>query len=214
MSSRVERPAVSEDKAWLLRTLLVLQSPRAVFAAMRDDSAASAGARQEPITALVLLAGIATMLWAPAVGTLLDDPRRDGVVVAVLAFIVGGLYGIAAYWIAGALLYFLAAAAGSEGSYRRARHIVGFAAAPLGLSLLLWPVRLSVYGGDVFRSGGADSGAGDRAFGVLMLVALAWALVLLAIGVRTVHHWSWARTFAVVAPIWIAAGALAYMCAR
>ena len=37
-------------------------------------------------------------------------------------------------------------------SFRQARHIVGLAAAPLALSLLLvWPVRLAIYGGDVFR---------------------------------------------------------------
>jgi hypothetical protein len=181
---------------------------------MRDDSDEPARARQEPITALVLLAGIATLLWAPSAGTLLDDPARDGLVVAVLAFIVGGLYGIAGYWIAGALLYFIARAAGGRGSYRRARHIVGFAAAPLGLSLVLWPVRLSVYGGDVFRTGGADTGLGDRVFGVLMLIALAWALAVLAVGVRTVHGWSWTRALVVVAPVWAAAGMLAYLCAR
>ena len=37
---------------WWLRTLLVLQSPRSVFAALRDDSREAAGARQEPIIAI------------------------------------------------------------------------------------------------------------------------------------------------------------------
>src|SRR5438128_532655 len=92
-------------------------------------------ARQEPITALVLLAGIAAVLWTPVASTLLDDPARDGLVVAVWAFIGGGIYGIVGYWLAGALVYGAERAAGSEGSYRRARHVVAFAAAPLALSL-------------------------------------------------------------------------------
>ena len=214
MNSRVEHGVASDDRAWLLRALLVLQSPVAVFAAMRDDSDGPARARQEPITALVLLAGIASLLWAPTVGTLMDDPARDGVVVAILAFIVGGLYGALAYWLAGALLYWPARALGGPGSYRRARHIVGFAAAPLALSLLIWPVRISVYGSDVFRSGGSDTGTGDHVFAVLALVALAWSIGLLALGTRVVHRWGWARTVATVAPLTAAAGAIAYLFAR
>ena len=210
MESRVEPTSVSEDKAWLLRALLVLQSPRAVFTAMRDDSDEPARARQEPITALVLLAGIAAVLWTPVASTLLDDPARDGLVVAVWAFIGGGIYGIVGYWLAGALVYGAARAAGSEGSYRRARHVVAFAAAPLALSLLLWPVRLSLYGGDVFRTGGADRGTGDHVFAAIALVALGWSLVLLAVGVRTVHRWSWARTLAVVAALYGVSGAALY----
>ena len=172
MESRVEPTSVSEDKAWLLRALLVLQSPRAVFTAMRDDSDEPARARQEPITALVLLAGIAAVLWTPVASTLLDDPARDGLVVAVWAFIGGGIYGIVGYWLAGALVYGTARAAGSEGSYRRARHVVAFAA--------------------------------------IALVALGWSLVLLAVGVRTVHRWSWARTLAVVAALYGVSGAALY----
>jgi hypothetical protein len=44
------------EREWLLRAVLVLQRPRAVFAALRDDDDVSAQARQEPIVALVLLA--------------------------------------------------------------------------------------------------------------------------------------------------------------
>src|SRR4051812_22432760 len=46
----------ANERAWLLRALLVLQSPRAVFAALRDDSEETARARAEPIIALVWLA--------------------------------------------------------------------------------------------------------------------------------------------------------------
>jgi hypothetical protein len=53
------------ERAWWLRTLAVLQAPTPVFAALRDDSQEAAAARQEPVTAIVLLAGIASVLAAP-----------------------------------------------------------------------------------------------------------------------------------------------------
>jgi hypothetical protein len=194
MNVRVQ-PTPSLEKVWLLRALLVLQSPRAVFAALRDDSDETARARSEPITALVILAGIAAVLWTPVAGRLLDDPAIDGLLVAVWAFIGGAFYGIAVYWISGAIVYVAARLAGSSGSYRRARHLVAFAAAPIALSLVvLWPVRLAVYGEDLFRSGGGDAGAGDDVFGALALAFVAWTLTLLLLGLRTVHGWSWRRS--------------------
>jgi hypothetical protein len=88
---------------------------------------------------------------------------------------------------------------GSNGSYRRARHVLAYAAAPLVLLLLfVWPVRLAVYGGDVFRSGGKDSGAGDTVFEALGLAFGVWSVALLVIGTRAVHGWSLARAVAAV----------------
>ena len=130
MSTSAQRAAPLE-REWLLRALLVLQRPRAVFAALRDDADAAANARQEPITALVLLAGVAGVLSTSVAGHLLDDPDFDGLLVAVWAFLGGGIYGIAAYWLLGGLLYGAAYAFGGLGSYRRARHVVAFAAAPI-----------------------------------------------------------------------------------
>jgi Yip1 domain len=193
VSTRTEAPQ-ADERAWLLRALLVLQSPRPVFAALRDGSEQAAQARQEPITAIVVLAGIASVLWTPVAGSLLDNRDVDGLVVAVWAFIGGAFYGILGYWLGGALLQLGLRAAGSLGDYRRARHLLAFAAAPIALSLVLWPVRLAVYGSDVFRSGGADGGAGDGVFVALALGFVAWALVLLLVGVRTVHGWGWRRT--------------------
>jgi hypothetical protein len=165
-----------------------------VFAALRDGSDEVAQARQEPITAIVILAGIASVLWAPVAGRLLDDPAiDDGLAVAVWAFIGGAFYGVLGYWLGGGALQLGLRAAGSLGDYRRARHLLAFAAAPIALSLVLWPVRLAVYGEDVFRTGGSDGGAGDGAFVALELGFVAWALVLLVVGVRTVHGWGWRR---------------------
>ncbi len=200
LTSRAE-PAVprSGQPAWWLRALLVLQSPRAVFSAVRDDSDEAAHARQEPLTAILYLAGIAGVLATGASGRLLDNREFDGLLVAVWALFAGGIYALAAYWIGGCAVYVGAALAGSRGSYRRARHVLAFAAAPLALSLVAWPIRLAVHGGDVFRSGGADTGTGDRLFETFELATVAWSLVLLAIGIRAVHEWTWARTLAAVA---------------
>ena len=65
--------AASPDREWFLRALLVLQAPRPVFAALRDDSDESAHARQEPVLALIWLAGIAGVLATSVARTLLDD---------------------------------------------------------------------------------------------------------------------------------------------
>ena len=186
--------APDDDRAWLAQALLVLIDPRPVFAALRDDSDDSARARQEPVMAIVGLAGVASVLWTTVAGRLMDDPAFDGLVVAVWAFIGGAIYGIAVYFAVGAALYLGLRAAGSLGSYRRARHLLAFACAPLALSLVVWPVRLAVYGGDVFRTGGSDSGAGNLAFVAVELAFVAWAIVLLLAGTRTLHAWPWTRT--------------------
>src|SRR5947199_702 len=106
---------------------------------------------------LMLLAGVAGVLFTSAAGSLLDDPARDGLVVAVWAFLGGGLYGAAVFWLGGALLYAALNALGSQGSYRRARHVLALAAAPVALSLpLLWPVKIAICGGALFPRGGSE----------------------------------------------------------
>jgi hypothetical protein len=189
----------SLQREWWLRALAVFQSPQAVFAAMRDDSPRAAQARQEPLVAFVFLAGMAGVLSTSLAGRLLDDGNLDGLDMAVWTFLGGAAYGGTVYWLGGALLYAASLSLGGHGSYRRARHLLGYAAAPLALSLLLvWPVRIAVYGEDVFRTGGSDAGAGDKLFEALSLGFGAWALVLLVMGVRAVHGWPWLRAIAAV----------------
>jgi hypothetical protein len=193
--------ATSLEKKWWLRAVMVFQSPGDVFRALRDDSDEAASARQEPVLALVLLAGIAAILsWSPTTPTLLDRAGVDAVVGAVLVFLAGGMYGGATYWLGGAVLYFGARGAGSRGSYRRARHTLAYAAAPLALSLaLVWPLRIAAFGGDVFHRGGSDeSGAGRWIFEALDGLFLAWAVVLLILGIRAVERWSVLRALVAV----------------
>jgi hypothetical protein len=178
---------------WWLRALLVLQRPRPVFVALRDESKESLADRAEPVLAIVLLAGIAGVLSTSAAGGLMEDSSYDGLLVLVWAFVAGSLYGIVGYFAVGALLHGGAKALGSQGTYRRARHVLAFAAVPLALSLVVWPVRLAVYGEASFRSGGSDHGASARVFEVLQYAFVLWAAVLLVVGVRSVHGWTWAR---------------------
>jgi len=185
-----------EERAWWLRTLLVLQRPRPVFAALRDDSDDAASARQEPLLAVVLLAGIAGVLSTNEAEQVLDDYEFDGLLLAVWAFLGGSIYGAVSYFLVGGLAYLGASFAGGIGSYRRARHVVGFAAVPLAVSLVVWPVRLAVFGEDGFRRGGSDRGAADAVFEAIEVGFLLWVLALLVVGLRTVHGWSWPRTLA------------------
>jgi hypothetical protein len=188
--------ARSAERDWWLRALAIFQSPRPVFAALRNDSDEEVDARQEPVLALVLLAGLAGVLLAPSTGRLLDEPLVDNsvAVVAVVLFFSGTIYGGATYWLGGAALLAGLKGAGSRGSYRRARHMLAFAAAPLVLGLLLvWPVRLAVYGSDVFRTGGSDQGTGSAVFDGILGLFAAWAAGLLLYGISVVERWSLGR---------------------
>jgi hypothetical protein len=178
----------------------VLVAPRAVFVSLRDESPEAVEARQEPLTAIAGLAGIAGVLATPVARTLLNDASFSVSLIPVWAFLGGMVYAVAVYWLGGGLLYGAARRFGGLGSYRRARNVVALSGAPLALALFtLWPLRIAIYGQDLFRTGGTDWGPGDRIFGGLVYFAFAWSAVLLVVGVRAVHGWSWGRTLTTVA---------------
>jgi hypothetical protein len=205
-------PAPALERNWWLRAPAVLVASRAVFVSLRDDSDDAAEARQEALIVVAVLAGISVVLTTRTFREMLNAGSVSLVLIPVLAFIAGALYGTAVYWLAGGLLHGAARRLGSQGSYRRARHVLALAAMPLALSLVtLWPVRLAVYGEDLFRTGGDDYGRGDAVFGGVYLGFVAWSLLLLLVGVRTVHGWTWGRAAAAVAlaaavPVLIAVG--------
>jgi len=205
-------PAPALERNWWLRAPAVLVASRAVFVSLRDDSDDAAEARQEVLIVVAVLAGISVVLTTRTFREMLNAGSVSLVLIPVLAFIAGALYGTAVYWLAGGLLYGAGRRLGSQGSYRRARHVLALAAMPLALSLVtLWPVRLAVYGEDLFRTGGDDYGRGDAVFGGVYLGFVAWSLLLLLVGVRTVHGWTWGRAAAAVAlaaafPVLIAVG--------
>lgn len=203
---------MDRDREWWLRVPGVLVSPRPVFAALRSDEREDLEARVEPVLALTWLAGTAAALGTSTAGTLYDDPSYDALLVAVWAVIGGAFTAFVGYFVVGGALYLGVRGLGSEGTFRRARHVLAFALAPLALSLLvLWPVRLAVHGTDLFRRGGDDSGTGGDVFEALELGFAAWAAVLLVVGVRTVHGWTWGRALAALALVALFLAAFAYL---
>jgi hypothetical protein len=188
------------ERSWWLRAPAVLVAPRAVFVSLRDDSTESAEQRQEPITAMIGIAGIAGVLGTPVARQLLNDGSMSTSLIPVWAFVGGVFYALAFYWLAGGLLFGACRRLGSLGSFRRSRQVLGLASAPLALSLFtLWPVRIAVYGQDLFRTGGNDYGRGDTIFGAIYYAMLAWSVCLLVVGVRSVHGWTLRRALAAVA---------------
>ena len=182
----------------------MLQSPRPVFAALRDDSDEAAEARQDTAGAIVWLAGIALVLATTVASTLLDDVTLSWLDLVVWAFLGGGLSGFILYFFLGKVLHVALRRLGSRGSFRRARHLLAFASAPVALALFVyWPVRIAIYGEDLFRFDGSDGGTAGTIFAWAFYAFLLWALVLLVIGVRTVHGWTWVRSIAGVS--WAAA---------
>ena len=185
---------------WWLRAAAVLVAPRAVFVSLRDESAEAAESRQEPISAIAGLAGFAGVLGTPVARRLLNDPSMSVSLIPVWVFLGGAVYALAVYWLGGGLLFGASRRLGGLGTYRRSRQVLGLAAAPLALSLLtLWPVRIAIYGTDLFRTGGNDYGTGDAIFGGIYLAMLAWSVGLVVVGLRAVHGWTWARAVAAVA---------------
>jgi hypothetical protein len=194
-----ELAAPSPLREWWRRTWLVLRDPRPVFVALRDEDEESASARQEPVLAVVILAGIALALSSSAAAHLYDDPEYDALVVAVWAFLAGGLTGTVLYWLGGLLLHFGVLSLGSRAVFRRSRQLLAYAAVPLALSLLVWLPRLLLYGGDWFRFDGADEGAPAAVFGWLQVAFGLWSLGLLVLGVAAVEGWTWRRAAGAVA---------------
>ena len=194
------RGELTPEHAWWLRVPAVLLSPRPVFHALRDDDPDDVVARSEPILLVIWLAGCAAVLASPTASGLLDNPDYDGALLAVWTFVAGGLYAAAGYFLGGFAVHFGAMLFGSQGSFRRERQIVGFALVPMAVSfLVLLPLRVALYGGDTFHAGGADEGAGETVLLVAQLAFAAWSLVLLVLGVRVVHGWSWIRAMGAVA---------------
>ena len=192
-SGRVYAAVMDAEREWWRRTLAVPVRPRPVFTALRSEEEEDFDARQEPLLAIVWLAGIAWVLADPVTGSIFDEPEYDWLVTAVWAFVYGGIVGFGAYWILGGCLALGLRGVGGESSYRRARHVLAFAGVPFVLSLVVFALRLMAHGGDVLSAGGDDEGAlGTTLYGIQLGFA-AWTLALAVYGVRVVERLSWLR---------------------
>ena len=200
MSTEIAARTPLTDRGWWVRSLAALAAPQAIFVQLRDESEDAVEARNEPLFAILALASISVVLVSPTFRRMLNDGRVSLLLIPVLAFIAGGIYAALVYWLGGGLLFGSARRFGSEGTWLRARHVLALASTPLAVSLItFWPIRIAVYGEDLFRTGGDDYGRGDAIFGGVYLGFVAWSVCLLLIGVRTVHGWTWGRSAATVA---------------
>jgi hypothetical protein len=164
------------ERLWWSRAGLVLVRPVEVFEELRDDSNEMSQSRQEPVTAIVALAGIAGVLATTLAGT----ADLDAVDLAVWAFAGGALEGFALYFVVGAIVFVGGAAAGSTWRYRHARHLLAFSVVPLAVSLPVWALRLPL----------------DADLRIVLALVLAWCSGLLLVGIRVLHAWTWRRAAA------------------
>ena len=168
-----------------------------MFLALKDESEEAVENRQEPVTALVYLGGIAGVLLAPAFGHLQNDYALDALNILVIVFFAGAVYGFFAYWLLGWTLSRGISVLRGAARAHLCRHVLAYSLAPLVLSLLfVWPLRLALYGSDVFKEGGADSGTAGQVLRWVCVGFAAWSAGLLVLGVRTVESWPWWRALA------------------
>lgn len=183
------------ERGWWRRLPLVLVRPGQVFAELHDPSDEQAEALSEPMVAVTILAGVAMFLSTATAGQLFDNPEFDWLLIAVEAFFAGVLVALQNYWLGGAALLLGLRSLGSRAPYRVARQIVGLSTAPFVLALVVvWPLRIAVFGGDLFGSGGSDEGTAGYVLNGVDAAFVLWALVLAVAGVRAVEGWSLARS--------------------
>ncbi len=184
--------ARAAERRWWRLVPRVVTHPHEVFVALRNDDDTDVNARSEPILAIVILAGVAGILLTPAWGTYLDDQSLDWVTLAVVTFIGGLLYGAFGYLLLGLALWLGLRGAGVETRARTVRQVLAFSALPLALSLLVTlPAVLFAFGYDWFRTGGSDTGAGRDLVLAAGAAFAVWAIVLLALGLRTTFRVAW-----------------------
>jgi hypothetical protein len=212
-------PADALEREWWSRLPRLLYAPAGVFAELRDESRDASDARQEPLAALLFVAGISMFLSLVALEPPYEHYRELSVLTLALQSILGGaLVGVSNFWLGGALVYLGARGLGATSGYRLARHIAGLATAPFVLTLVfVWPIRLALYGVDLFRSGGPDDSMGGDVFRAIDALLLVWTLALVLIGIRETQRWPWSRTAAalgIAALFAILLGTLAYAASR
>jgi hypothetical protein len=179
-------------RAWWRRVPRVVTAPRHVFTALAETDDVDVDARAEPVLALTILAGMASVLITPAWGRVMNDPTVDWLVVAVLTFIGGIFYGAAGYFLLGLALWLGAKGVGVDAPFRIARQIIAFAAVPLALSLVVVvPAVVLGFGEDWFRSGGDDEGTGRTVVTAIGLAFALWSLGLVVFGLRTTFRLPW-----------------------
>ena len=160
MGARAEPAGRSPQREWWLRALAAPFAPRAVFAALRDDSDEAAEARAGAgARARVARRDRGRARRAGGAALLTTARRRSSSPSGRSS--PGRSTAPVVYWLAGGLLLRPRAGSAARAAIGAARHLLAFAlGAARALAASVWPVRLALYGGDLFRAGGADHGSG------------------------------------------------------
>ena len=218
MSVQTQSPEAVE-RAWWAKLPRMLFAPGQVLAELRDESKEAADARQEPLVAVSFLAGIAIFVGLFALEQPYERYRGLSAVTLTVQSIFGGAaVALTTFWVGGAVVYLGARGLGATTGYRLARHIAGLATAPFILVLVLViPVRLGLYGMDLFRDGGSDTSTSRAVFIAIDGFVGLWTVALLLVGIRVTQRWSWSRSagaLGVAALFAILLGTLSYTAAR
>ena len=129
--------------------------------ALRDDDEADVDARSEPILAIVIVAGMAAMLLTPAWGRSSTRSRSTGSSSPSSRSSAGSSTAPPATSCSASSSGSAFVASASTREARKARQLVGFAALPFALSIVVTlPAIVLAFGYDWFRTGGSDEGAG------------------------------------------------------
>jgi len=200
------------SRRWWRRVPEVVTAPWVVFAALAETDEVDVDARSEPILAITMLAGIAGVLQAPDWGTVMDSSGVDWLAVIVVTFLFGLIYGAAGYFVLGLAVWLGAKGAGVDPPFRIARQIVGFAALPMALSLVVLVPAIAIgFGEDWFRSGGSDNGVGRAVVVGIGLAFIAWSLGLVAVGLRATFRLPWQGVIGALALASVMIAALAVL---
>ena len=154
-----------------------------VFAELRDESREAADARQEPLVAITFLAGIAMFLSLVALEPPFERYRDLSALTMIVESIIGGAL-VGALQLLARRRARLPRRAGAGcrdrlsagAAHRRAWRPIPFVV----LLVVAWPVRLGLYGVDLFRTGGSDSGAGSDVVHRARRARARWTLALVA----------------------------------
>jgi hypothetical protein len=192
------REGAGLGRLWWRRTASVLWAPRAVFEALRETDEDDQAARQEPILAIVLLAGMSAVLMMGS--SVAPDQSVDGLVVAVLTFLAGGVYGAAAYLLLGVAisLGLRGAGTGGPGSARLGRHVVAFASVPIALAFPLLGLGVALAYGAEYARGEAPDSSTWVVLG-LSLPFVAWSAGLAVLGLQVTFRLAWIAVATTVA---------------
>ena len=199
ITSRASPASTTRFGAWTRSSVVAARAGRLPLAdiGVRRDAGRVARGHRRPLGAGARargLAGIAVALGTNTARTLYDNPEYDALLVAVWAVIAGGIVAFTGYFIVGGLSTSAHAGSGALGDFRRARHILGFAVAPLALSLLLSgrsssPCSALTSSGEAARTRGRRRASSSARAGLRRLVGRAAAR-----GRAAVHGWTWARS--------------------